>query len=382
MQEFQIAGVRPPTENFSLSISTHLNCPWSRCAFCPNRLLMGREGRRFKRRSLEEIKNDIDRAATLNEFLFESGRVNQTIMLNAISRYPELSDCIIHIACWHLYTNATTAFLGGANPLVYKSDFLTSILNDLRETFPTLTRITSYGRTKSAARKDSGYFKDLNEAGLDRIHVGLESGSDEVLKFMNKGVSSEEHVIGGQKIKDGGISLCTYVMPGLGGQKWSTNQALETARVINTLEPDFVRLRTLEIFPLTSLYGKWKSGEFLELTEEEVIKEEKMLVEHIECNTTITSDSAANLLTEIWGTLPKDKEKILRAIDEYLSLSPNDKIEFSLERRVQAYESQYGSLSPIIEKKLKRIYSLPKKEPKYYEKMQSVIRYIRSRLIP
>lgn len=199
---------------------------------------------------------------------------------------------------------------------------------------------------------------------------------------MNKGTTSEFHIMGGKNIINGGISLCTYVMPGLGGKKWSLDHALETARVINEIQPDFVRLRTLEIFPATPLYLKLKSGEFQELTEEEIVQEERILVENIECNTTITSDSAANLLLEIWGELPKDKNKILKAIDYYLALDDNKKIEFSLKRRLEAFNSQYGGLSEEIQKKVNRLSNSPKDNDIYYEKMKKIIRFIRKRLIP
>ena len=127
---------------------------------------------------------------------------------------------------------------------------------------------------------------------------------------------------------------------------------------------------------------KKKSGEFQELSEEEIIREERILVENVDCNTTITSDSAANLLIEIWGDLPQEKKKILRAIDNYLSLTPDEKIEFSLKRRVEAYNSQYGGLSPIIERKLTRLSKLPKNDEKYYPKMEKLIKFIRGKLIP
>ena len=380
MKGFEIARLRPPTENFSLSISTHFYCPWSKCAFCPSNLF--HKVRRFKRRSLEEIKNDINNAAFLNDYLWKTGIIDQQTLLKAVSEYPLLKECFIHLACWHLYTNSSNAFLGGTNPLLYQSDFLKEILIYLRDKFPTITRITSYGRTKTASKKSTSYFEQLYEAGLDRIHVGMESGSDKVLKFMNKGVTSEEHILGSQKIKDGGISLCCYIMPGLGGKTWSLEHAMETARVISEIEPDFVRLRTLEIFPYTPLYNKWKTREFTELTEQEVVEEEKTLVENIECKTTITSDSAANLLTEIWGILPKDKKKILKAINNYLALSSEEKLKFSLDRRLGAFRNQYGGLSQPIEKKLMRLSKFSENDRLYYGKMEKLIKYIRSRLIP
>lgn len=380
MQEFQIATVRPPTENFSLSISTHSFCPWGKCAFCPTSSLKNEY--KFKRRELNEIIKDIDNATLLNDYILNSGYIDQNLVLDAITKFPYLSQCIYHLMYWHMYTNASTVFLGGANPLLYKYDFLTTIITYLKEKFPSINRITSYGRTRTAAKKGKIYFKELYDAGLDRIHVGLESGSNKVLDFMNKGVTSEEHIIGGKNIKSGGISLCTYVMPGLGGIKWSKEHALETARVLNEIEPDFVRLRTLEIFPKTKLFEKQKSGEFTELSEEGVVKEEKILVENIECNTTITSDSAANLLIEIWGVLPDDKKKILRSIENYLCLDPKEKIEFGLKRRVEAFTSQYGELTLDIKNKLKSLSEIPEKNELYYKRAQDLIKNIRSQLIP
>lgn len=340
------------------------------------------QSKRFKRRTIEEIKTDIDNAAILNDYIMDFGIIDQVTLIKALSQYPSLKNCIYHLACWHLYTNASTAFIGGANPLLYDSTFLNNVITYLKEKFPSITRVTSYGRAITASKKDNNYFKQLHEAGLDRIHVGLESGSDNVLKFINKGVSSEEHIIGGQKIKDGGISLSVYIMPGLGGKKWTLKHAMETARVINEIEPEFVRLRTLEIFPLTPLYDKLKSGQFTELSEEEVVKEIRILIENINSNTTVTSDSAANLLTDILGKLPGDKEKILRIINNYLSLNPEEKLSFSLSKRLEAYNSQYGELSPIIERKLEKLYKLSQKNKFYYEKMEKIIKYIRSQLIP
>ncbi|MBN1802390.1 MAG: radical SAM protein [Candidatus Lokiarchaeota archaeon] len=380
MNAFQIATVRPPTENFSLAINTHSYCPWGKCAFCPGHLF--EEELQFKRRTLEEVINDINNARDLNHELLNEGPVNQASMFKVISKYQNLNECVLHLAYWHLYTNATTAFLGGANPLLYKKEFLTGVLSYLKATFPSIKRITSYGRTRTASKKKNAYFKALHEEGLDRIHVGLESGSDKVLEFINKGVTSEQHILGGSNIKQGGISLCSYVMPGLGGKKWSEEHALETARVINELEPDFVRLRTLEIFPKTPLHQKLWSGEFEELKEEEVVKEERLLVENIECETTITSDSAANLLTDIWGDLPRDKNKILRVIDNYLDLDSKQKIEFSLKRRGEAFSSQYGGLSSDIIEKIEKLKEFSSNNDDYYAEMAHLIRFIRAKLIP
>ncbi|MHA2185309.1 MAG: radical SAM protein, partial [Promethearchaeota archaeon] len=371
MEGFEIAAVRPPTENFSLSITTQFNCPWRKCAFCGSSIPS--KTRKFQQRSIDDVKQDIDNAAELNEYIVESGSVNPAKALSILPDNPELNNCIYHLIYWHLYTNATTAFLGGANPLIYKEDYLDEVLNHLQNRFPSVNRITSYGRTRTASKKSQEYFSNLHNAGLDRIHVGLESGADSVLTFMNKGVTSEGHIMGGKKIKDGGISLCTYVMPGLGGKYLSNEHALETARVLNEVEPDFVRLRTLEIFPFTGLFLKKQAGEFQELTEEEVVREEKLLIENMTCNTTVTSDSAANLLLEIWGELPNDKKKILRPIDNYLNMGENEKLEFSLKRRLEAFESQFGGITMNIKRRLDILANTNKSDEDYYKKVYQLI---------
>jgi radical SAM superfamily enzyme YgiQ (UPF0313 family) len=360
-----------------LSIATHFSCTWGKCEFC-----LGGTKRNFQRRTREEIKNDIDNARILNESILNSGFLDQRKIIDTINQYPDLTHCINHLAYWHLYGHASSAFLGGANPLLYKEDFLVDILKYWKRKIPTIRRITSYGRTRTAAKKGREYFRNLHDAGLDRIHVGLESGSDKVLTFMNKGATAQEHINGGINIKEGGISLCTYVMPGLGGKMWSNVHALETARVINAIEPNFVRLRTLEIFPNSGLYIKQENGLFEELSEEEVVKEERLIIENIDCNTTVTSDSAANLLLEIWGEFPREKGKILRSIDNYLSLTPHEKIEFSLGRRTEAFSSQYGELSPEIKDKLEILSKISKKDERYYKEAESLIKFIRQRLIP
>jgi radical SAM superfamily enzyme len=171
-------------------------------------------------------------------------------------------------------------------------------------------------------------------------------------------------------------------MPGLGGQKWTKQHAEDTSYVINKIEPEYLRLRTLEIFPLTKLKKKQEAGKFTELSEEEIVKEERRLVENINCNTTITSDSAANLLIDVWGELPKDKNKILKIIDNYLDLDKEEKIEFSLKRRLEAYKSQYGGLSQVIQKKYNRLQELSDKGKLYQQEAQKLIKFIRSRLIP
>ena len=124
--------------------------------------------------------------------------------------------------------------------------------------------------------------KRIREAGLVRIHVGLESGCDDVLKFIRKGVTAADHIEGGQRLVAAGISLCEYVMPGLGGQRWSREHAIETARVLNAINPDHIRLRTLSVRRGTALYEMMQQGEFQPIGDEEILKEISLFIGHLD----------------------------------------------------------------------------------------------------
>ena len=120
---------------------------------------------------------------------------------------------------------------------------LIEVIKFLKETFLNIDRITSYARTKTICHKTMEELKDIRAAGLNRLHVGLESGDDELLKHIETGVTSEEQIIAGRKAKEAGFEFSAYVMPGLGGPTMSEQHAKNTARVLNDINPDYIRLR-------------------------------------------------------------------------------------------------------------------------------------------
>jgi len=198
--------------------------------------------------------------------------------------------------------------------------------------------VTSYGRSKTAAKKKVEELVQLREAGLSRLHIGLESGYDPVLKYMDKGVTAAEHIKGGKNIMAAGISLCEYVLLGLGGKKMWREHATETARVLNEINPDFIRLRTLTIKAGMPLYEEVKNGNFIRQTDEEIIEGEKLLIENLNCQSNLISDHITNLLQEIEGKLPEDKDRMLDTIAKFQALSPAEKQNFKLGRRLGVYE--------------------------------------------
>jgi radical SAM superfamily enzyme len=200
---------------------------------------------------------------------------------------------------------------------------------------------------------------------------------------MNKGVTAREHVEGCLKTKEAGLSCSVYVMPGLGGEEWSVDHAGQTAEVLTQISPDFVRLRTLEIFPMTPLEEARKNGEFREATEEQVVREIRTLVSETQGPTVIVSDSASNLL-EVNGRLPEDREDTLRVIDDYLSLPDREKLYFSLTARLRSFVGQYGGLSDDIIRVLAPFAKGSELDVSAAsdDRLQSIIRLVRSKLMP
>lgn len=290
---------------------------------------------KFELRSVEEIKKDIEAARIIRDKIQElsrkqgEGKVKEA----AAAVYDDPPNASFrNVALW-LYFGAETAFLQDANSLIMRTPELVEVLGFLKETFPSITRVTSYARSKTAGRKTLEELKELHGAGLSRLHIGLESGCDEVLQLVQKGVTAEEHIEGGKKVVESGISLCEYVMPGLGGRSRSQEHAMETARVLNEINPGFIRLRSLALREDLPLYSRLQDSGFEPLADDEVVKEIGEFIQRLEVTSELKSDHIENLLQEVDGKLSQDKEKMLGVINRYLALPPEEKLIFRLGRR-------------------------------------------------
>jgi radical SAM superfamily enzyme YgiQ (UPF0313 family) len=335
-ESFELGPIRPPSEATSLLIRVTRNCPWNRCKFCHIY-----KGKRFELRSVEEIKQEIltvkEIVDKLKELAWESGYEGKVEEVAAAVLNGPPNEIYFNVALW-LYHGGTSAFLQDANTLIMRTPDLVEVLKFLKKTLPTITRVTSYGRSKTAAKKKLEELVALREAGLSRLHIGLESGYDPLLKYMDKGVTAAEHIAGGKKIVKSGISLCEYVVLGLGGKTMWREHATETARVLSEIDPEFIRVRTLTIKEGMPLYEEVKSGKFARLTDEEIIVEEKLLIENLNCHSYFVSDHITNLLQEVEGKLPEDKERMLAVISKFQSLSADERHNFRVGRRVGIYE--------------------------------------------
>ena len=333
---FELGPIRPPSEAYSLLIRATKNCPWNRCQFCPIY-----KGSKFELRSVEEIIKDIEAAKTINESIKEiawkMGYGNKVLEVAAMfANQPQYGQCVHNVALW-LGTGGKSAFLQDSNTLIMRTPELTQVITFLRKTFPSLNRVTTYGRSHTAARKSLAELKELKDAGLDRIHMGLETGYDPLLAYMEKGCTAKNHIEGGKKVKESGISLCEYVMPGLGGQKMSQEHARETARVLNEIDPDYIRLRSLHITPTMPLWTRLQDGDFELQTEDEVVKEIGVFIENLQVTSYLTSDHILNLLMEVEGKMPEDKGKCLNIINKYLSLPDEERLNFNFGKRAGLY---------------------------------------------
>jgi len=215
-----------------------------------------------------------------------------------------------------------TLFFPAGNTIAMPAKELSYICLFASEKFPSLKRITVYGSSQYIARKGLQELKSLKMGGLSRIHVGLESGDDKILRKVKKGTNASEHVEAGRFVKEAGIELSEYVVLGLGGLERTREHAAATAEVLNAIEPDFVRLRTLVPKVNTLLLHQIGRGLFQPLFPHQVLMETRDLIESLECRTHLTSDHYTNYIN-LTGRLPEDKEKLLREIEQALMTEEN-----------------------------------------------------------
>ena len=347
---FEIGNIRPPSEGgiSSLLLRVTRNCPWSRCAFCYATIY---NHEKFSIRSVEEVKNDIDNVKKIAEELKAlswrlgyAGRIEPLGMILQSNLIKDRSvdsvtademknlNCVVTVFNW-LCTGGKTAFLQDADTPMMRTDQLVEIIEYLKETFPDIERITSYNRAKTIIRKKPEELSRLHEAGLNRLHVGLETGDEELLRYIDKGVTVEEHIIAGKKAKEAGFELSEYIMPGLGGRKLWVQHAENTAKVLNEIDPHFIRSRPYVPRVNTPLMEAYQSGEFELTTPHERLMEIGLLVKNLDLTSRVCFDHQLNPMYWMGNRLipvlkqdydgykfPEEKELVLETINKGLTI--------------------------------------------------------------
>ena len=302
-----LGPIRPPSEAYSLLVRVTRNCPWNRCEFCSVF-----KGERFQLRNVEEVKEDI--LASKRRMDDIQGWAEQTgHRVSVIARQEGI--------LWLQNDGVTSAFLQDSDSLVMKTEQLIEILTFLKGTFPAVERICTYARGKTLFKKNLDELKQIRDAGLSRLHIGLETGDDELLATIKKGATADQMITAGKKAVEAGFEVSEYVMPGLGGiEKWEQH-AVHSARVLNAINPHFIRLRSFHLPTGTPIYDRAREGEFHIQSIEGLILEVRKFIS--ELNTTsrlVTSDYAHNYyLGEIDGQLPHEKDRILGSVDKALA---------------------------------------------------------------
>ena len=317
---FEMGPIRPVDEADSLLIRTTRGCPWNRCTFCTLY-----DDMKFSLRSVPEIKKDILAAKEyFNGHPFE------------------------------------TCFLQDGDSFVMKTKDLVEILGTLRKAFPSLKRISSYGRAQTMVKKNPSAMKEIFDAGLNKLYCGLESGSAQVLKMVKKGITPESIIKSAHMAREAGMDTTQFIILGLGGKQLSKPHAIETAKVLNEINPDYIRLLTIGVKPGSGLDHQMTKGEFTLPSETQIIAEQRLLLEHLEGITShYANHHSVDLLLEVRGQLPRDKDRLLAILDHFLSLRDMDQINFVLGRRLGYYrklsDMENNNKYQFVEKQAQKI---------------------------
>ncbi len=332
---FETGIYRPPSEGGSDSLLLRFtrNCPWNHCTFCTMY-----KNQKFQLRSIAEIKGDIDAMARLARELTaaslamgQGGEITRDAAISLMEKVPELNShqgfpMLVH---W-LMARGQTAFIQDGNSMIMKTRDLVAALKHLKTTFPSINRVTTYARARTLVQKSTEDLCAIKKAGLDRLHLGLETGDDELLKKIKKGVTPEGQIQGGKKAMAAGFQVSEYWMPGLGGKELTRAHATNTARVLNAINPHYIRSRPFRAIAGTPLHAQIQSGEVNILSPREQLMELKQMITTLEVTSRVCFDHAGNnwrnskgqiLLTHDYEgyKFPEQKAPLLNLIEEGLA---------------------------------------------------------------
>lgn len=271
------AVYRPPSEARSLIVQCTLGCSHNKCAFCTMY-----KDKKFSINPIEQVLSDLDEA-------------------RAYGRYIE------------------KIFLADGDALILPMDYLLTVLDYIRDHFPTCKRVAAYATTKAIMRKTDEELRTLREHGLGIVYIGLESGNEELLKKFCKGVTAEEIVLNAIRCKQAGIATPVTAINGMAGANgdWQAH-AIDTAKAVSRMKPDYIAFLTLRVYSGTPLHDWIASGEFKMMEPPELMRETRLFLEHIDSDGSIFRSNHASNYLPLGGTLNRDREALIHTIDEAL----------------------------------------------------------------
>jgi hypothetical protein len=314
------------------------------------------KGRKYSVRTVAETLADIQavqrtRQLILSELSELTGQPPQPeALFHIVTKYPSIygrpptqlspqqGDALqtLHNVYRWMKHGAERVFLQDANAPATKTHGLIEVLQTLKETFPSVETVTAYARSKTCHRKSRGELEMLKDAGVTWCFVGIESGCDDVLRYMKKGVTAKEHLGAGEKLMASGIQTAAFVMPGLGGSDPAlrTRHVSDTIRVLNKIEPTEVRIRSLAVLESAPLFQDWKSGIFQAADDDQMIEEIRSIMEGLRFDCTFETLQMTNPLFTVKGPLSQVRDTLLDGMDWYRTLPPLEKARLLFSRYV------------------------------------------------
>ncbi|MBN1375450.1 MAG: radical SAM protein [Dehalococcoidia bacterium] len=287
--------IRPPSEHDSYYLPLTSGCSNNSCTFCAFSFTS------LGIRDLEDVKQEINAM-----YLYMHNHI-------MVPGQPDIMYLILRR--W----NGKKLFLQDGDALIYPYPKLVEALQYLNEKFPRIERIASYATPQDILRRSVDELKALKELKLSILYMGVESGDDDVLQKVRKGVTHDQMVEAGRKVKEAGILLSVTVLLGLGGVESSHKHALETARVLTEMDPDYAGALTLTLIPGTALHEAYEKGEFDLITPFTSLQELRTMVQESVFSKCFFSSMHASNYFAIRGTLPADKERMLHQLDAILA---------------------------------------------------------------
>jgi len=287
--------IRPPSEWKSYFLPLTSGCSNNTCTFC------GYYGSKLQVRDVDDIKSEIDALA-----LFTRRGI----------RLPNVSDVVYAVAQgW----DGKRIFLQDGDALVYPFPKLKEVLQYLNEKLPGIERIGTYATPQDILRRSSDELKELRRLKIGIFYTGLETGDDELLQKIGKGVSSTQMTEAGRKVKEAGVAFSVTVILGLGGVERSKAHVFGTAKVLTEIDPDYVGALTLTLVPGTPLYEQWERNEFHPISPFQSLEELKLIIENSNFTDCFFSSMHASNYLSVRGKLPQDKDRMLGELEKVLA---------------------------------------------------------------